>query len=800
MQYLKIGRVQVVPDWRITLLLVVWMFSAVTPGHAAEALSDDTFFPFSDSSGQDETGQEEWRELQERLNTIEAGVEGTEAEDEQQLLLWQKEVSALEEAVAVYIESLQGRLTQLNSRLETLGMPAEDEQEAIAKQRDEIKERKSLIDARLAAYRLLQLQSRELYQQLDVKRQQVLTAKFFSRGQDSFTLLRQHSDLAWRWVGESYRYLVGQSGFQLLDAKALLKLSAMLAIAVGLGLLFRRKCYLWCGDHKDETYRHTRMVLAAFGHFSAYLFSAIAAALFVRFVLDAPTGTLLYQLGATLPLLVALWALVHFLFRGNGPVAPLFKLSKGVGKGLARSLKLLLFLAFIGGVVSAGGIQAMMSDAAELLSRDLFVVIVVFNLFWLARYLQRLLRKHEIRGVYGVVVLLLAASLVIELSGYRNISYWVLRILLGSSLVIFVAWLVVLLVNEFFVGLRSGRLWWQQGMRRLLGYGPDESMPWLGWINMLAAMVIWLAAAYGILLIWGLSSETLEHLSGYILEGFQIGELTILPLRVVIAIAVFAVLLALTGWFRRKMESVWLVQSRLERGTREALVTISGYIGIALAVLIALGVAGVKFTNLAIIAGALSLGIGFGLQNIVNNFVSGLILLFERPVKTGDWILVGNTEGYVKRISIRSTLIQTFDRSDVIVPNSELVSGQVTNWMLYDPRGRVRVPVGVAYGSDTEKVRDVLLKIAVEHPSVISDGSMPEPKVLFLAFGESSLNFELRAFIQNIDERLQVLSDFNFAIDAAFREAGIEIPFPQRDIHVRDWRPPPEPSGSADNA
>ena len=223
----------------------------------------------------------------------------------------------------------------------------------------------------------------------------------------------------------------------------------------------------------------------------------------------------------------------------------------------------------------------------------------------------------------------------------------------------------------------------------------------------------------------------------------------------------------------------------MERGSREALVTVTGYSGVLVGILVALGVAGIEFTNIAIIAGALSVGIGFGLQNIVNNFVSGLILLIERPVKTGDWIVVGGTEGYVKRIRIRSTQIQTFDRADVIVPNSELISSQVTNWMLRDTTGRARIPVGAAYGSDTQKVKQVLIKVANEHPEVMTYDPALKPFVLFLGFGESSLDFELRIYIRNIDRRLRVISDINFAIDDAFREAGIEIPFPQRDLHIK---------------
>jgi small-conductance mechanosensitive channel len=204
-----------------------------------------------------------------------------------------------------------------------------------------------------------------------------------------------------------------------------------------------------------------------------------------------------------------------------------------------------------------------------------------------------------------------------------------------------------------------------------------------------------------------------------------------------------------------------------------------------IALLVGMSVAGFDFSNIAIIAGALSVGIGFGLQNIVNNFVSGLIILFERPIRKGDWIVVGATEGHVKEIKIRSTRIETFDRSDVIVPNSEIISNQVTNWILSSQSGRTSIPVGVAYGTDVEKVRDILLAIAEKNTSVVKSGLVPQPVVLFREFGDSSLNFELRVFLYDIEDRLKVISEINFAIDKAFREQGIEIPFPQRDLHVK---------------
>jgi small-conductance mechanosensitive channel len=240
------------------------------------------------------------------------------------------------------------------------------------------------------------------------------------------------------------------------------------------------------------------------------------------------------------------------------------------------------------------------------------------------------------------------------------------------------------------------------------------------------------------------------------------------------------------------MRKRWLNLLPISSSGRDTLLTLTGYLVYTVAILIALGMMGMDYTKLALIAGALSVGIGFGLQNIVSNFISGLILLFERPIRIGDWVVVGGIEGYVRKINIRATVIETFDMAEIIVPNSEFISGQVTNWTLASMVGRVVVPVGVAYGSNTEQVRDILLDVARSHPEVVNNASAPEPSVVFREFGDSSLNFQLRCFLVNVDRRLRVLSDLNFAIDKAFREAGIEIPFPQRDLHVKDWPEKPE--------
>ncbi len=209
-----------------------------------------------------------------------------------------------------------------------------------------------------------------------------------------------------------------------------------------------------------------------------------------------------------------------------------------------------------------------------------------------------------------------------------------------------------------------------------------------------------------------------------------------------------------------------------------------------LGVLISLASLGLDFDRLTLIASALSVGIGFGLQNTINNFISGVILIFERSVRIGDWVVVDQTEGVVIKINLRSTQIQTWDEADVIVPNADMISSKITNWTLEKPSGRLILNVDVAYGSDTALVRKLLLATATSHPAVIRDGSVPEPMVMFLGFGDNALHMELRCFIKDIMEKFVVMSDLYFAIDETLRNNGIEIPFPQRDVHVKSWIAP----------
>jgi len=436
-----------------------------------------------------------------------------------------------------------------------------------------------------------------------------------------------------------------------------------------------------------------------------------------------------------------------------------------------------------------GEFKASLSEPVYYLSRGIYAVLLTINLItilWLVRLFSWAILSHSVRAI---LTLALITGLLAELAGYRNLSFFVVGGLLATSLTLGLTLLAHRLIRYLCDGLDQGHLEWERNLRKRLGLKKGAKVPGLIWIRIIVFTSLWGGFTILALNIWQLDDPWLAIITTYLTEGFLIGSLKVTPTLLAEGILAFAVALNLTRYIKNHILPHGLKYTNLDRGAREAISSLVGYAGVAVAILIALSITGVQMQNIAIIAGALSVGIGFGLQNIVNNFISGLILLFERPVRRGDWIVAGETEGYVKAINLRSTQIETFDKADVIVPNSELISAKVTNWMLRDRYGRITISIGVGYDSDVEKVKQILLDIANDHPMVIKDNpKLPTPSVLFINFGDNSLNFELRCFIRDIDQRRKVISEFNFAIITAFRREDIEIPFPQRVVTVTNWQ------------
>jgi len=319
-------------------------------------------------------------------------------------------------------------------------------------------------------------------------------------------------------------------------------------------------------------------------------------------------------------------------------------------------------------------------------------------------------------------------------------------------------------------------------MARRLDSEASSRKAMLFWAGLIVDLFVLIATAPMIAILAGIRPNTVQSVFMDAFTGITIGNFTLSLSDVFSAIVTFFVILLATRFLQRTLDSRLFAGTNADDGFRNSFRTLLGYAGLVIAILAAIGVVGLDLSNLAIIAGALSVGIGFGLQSIVNNFVSGLILLFERPVKVGDWVVTSSGEGYIKKISVRSTEIETFDRASVIVPNSELISNSVKNWTHKDRGGRVIVPVGVAYGSDMKKVREILYKVADDQKHILKT---PAPFVYFKEFGESSLDIELRFFITNMPDILFIRNEVRFAILEAFHEHNIEIPFPQRDLHIK---------------
>ncbi|UTV81198.1 mechanosensitive ion channel [Acidithiobacillus sp. YTS05] len=328
----------------------------------------------------------------------------------------------------------------------------------------------------------------------------------------------------------------------------------------------------------------------------------------------------------------------------------------------------------------------------------------------------------------------------------------------------------------------AGLLWWLQ--RSYFRHYPHKgSLPFY-LLRVIAQLSILCAGVVALALNWGMPKEGLRYIGHYFLDGFTVSGVRIVPAHIVVAIIILALLLRLVEFSTRRLDS-FLGMFSLDSGARYSLVILSKYVSITLSLLIGIGLAGVPLEKLTLIASALSVGIGFGLQTMVNNFVSGIILIFERPIKVGDWIKVGSAEGYVQRISIRYTLILTFDRTEVFVPNSEIISGQVTNWMHSNSVVRLMLPFTVEHNANLDRVKELLVAVAQRHPDVMQDDpSIIPPSALILDVNTNGIVVYLRVYLRDCNLMFNVQTDLRAGVMESLLAEGIPVARQQQDIRI----------------
>jgi small-conductance mechanosensitive channel len=434
-----------------------------------------------------------------------------------------------------------------------------------------------------------------------------------------------------------------------------------------------------------------------------------------------------------------------------------------------------------------GPIAADAFTACNTFVRDVVIGIIALSLLRRVYWAAPDARLAGIMGfVRRILIIVACASPLLSLAGYAYLSESVLIAVTATLVLVGVVWL-----------LRSVML---EGLARILGSevtdegaaatpGTGHAFRLTFWARLLVETVLWLPAAYLLLLFYGLSPALLNLIINRAVGGIQVGQVSLSLSEIVLALFVLVAGLFVVGRVKRWLSDQILPKSRFDIGLQNSVAAGFGYVASIIVITLAVVTLGIDLSSVAIIAGALSVGVGFGLKTIVENFVAGILILIERPIKVGDWIVVGGTEGTVKRISVRSTEVETFDNASVIFPNSELIANSVVNWTLRDRIIRIVIPMRVVPGTDTKLVRDLLLDCARQQRRVCAE---PAPTVLFKRFVDIGLEFELRCFVIDTAYVNQVTSDLNFAIDAAFHAHGVEMAHTASFIRPRaESLPPP---------
>ena len=699
--------------------------------------------------------------------------------------------------------SLRPRLTEIKARIEQLGAPPANgepaEPDAIAEERARLNEERAQINALTGRAESITVRASELGDRITEARRELFANTLFKRTEigtslfsDALVAFAQESSDVQRTYG-SWLKFVWTFKWQALLGWAFFSLLAALLFVPGAYRLFGG---LIERDADNEDPAYTSRLSVAFWSTVIPTIAMTALAGTVYLLLNS-FSILRTDVEPVISILLAVVVAIFFVSKLArailAPKVPAWRLVN-LSNGGARVLyRLVLAMVVVNGLdYVLGTVSQTLGSPVVLTVAKGFIAAILMALILLGMALVKpMVAKSgdptEPGQAWPRVIWLSLLGAGLALLGMALLGYVGLARFAATQIVVTGA-----ILATMYIGYLSGKAVSEQGSfadtaigrwagtRFELGHSALDQLGLAA--GLMINLLVLLLGVPLILLQWGFQVQDIELWLYRVLTDIRIGGITISLVGIFLGVVLFVFGLLATRWFQRWLDGSVMARGRMDTGVRNSIKTGIGYLGVALAGLIGISAAGIDLSSLALVAGALSVGIGFGLQNIVSNFVSGLILLAERPFKVGDWVVTGSTEGFVKKISVRATEIETFARQSIIVPNSELINAPVGNWTHRNKLGRVDVPIGVSYDSDPRKVMAILEEVANSHELVLSN---PAPVIYFAGFGDSSLDFEVKAHLADVLSGLAVRTELRLRIFERLKAEGIEIPFPQRDLNIK---------------
>jgi potassium-dependent mechanosensitive channel len=763
-------------------LILLWFLPAV-----AQSTSDALL---SESEAQIES-------LKVQLAQIKATI-GSPSVTDEQLLEQRTLVEALNIANAAQVAKLKGPLIEVDAQLKRLGPPPQAEAieiPQIAAQRQVLNGRMARLTALQTQLELIKLESdQEVSRILALQRDQFFERIFrpdksiLNPGMwvDAVTNLRIFSSRASVFFGDWWRQVRGEAnlgGLAVLPAGIVLLLMVWNFIVRRLARGFGSQRLEDGNAQMTSMSRLLRVITGmAIGLFFVFVFWLfLFAALDVSQVLTNRIEPVVKSIAGLLASVFSSFLLTYLICAPRRSEARLV----AIDDGAARTIPLLVAAAaFAKGVTETSSSFSNILNLPVSLTAGLTAVIAI-SLVILIGMLLIVFRKQADRDVgegksyflawfvqlLPVIWVLLGLSVIALVLGYISLGFFIASNILDTALLAIVIAIVHYLADAVSDTMLNPASWIGHALRASLGFS-EKAVSRVSLILRTTTDVVLFVLALPVLFsIWTVTWIDISTIKNSFVNGFTIGNITLSPWGIVIAAVVLAIGVALTrsltGWLQQRV----LSETTLDKGVQNSIRTASQYVGYILAFALALAAAGIDFSNIALVAGALGVGIGFGLQSIVNNFVSGLILLAERPIRVGDWVETEKGEGVVKKINVRSTEIETFDSCTVFVPNSTLISQSVRNWTHRDTVGRLSINVMVDDSNNADKVAEVLLEQIRQNPKILR---YPEPSVHLSKFAPKRLEFEVKGHIADVFEVNRVSSEIRFAIARAFDSKKIK--------------------------